>query len=469
MQVPAAILPFCLVRPPDRPPPGQENLDYETINQAYCNILAGASFVVGLRFAGTWNAAALSALTSLTARLVAVSKRSLADLTGRAVVEQALCVLVLAQGLVMAGSGDLSVLRTCRMMRARVHTNTAVTYGSHMATHLALGLLFLGGGRLGLSQSPEAVAALLVALYPKFPTHSADNRYHLQALRHLYALAVEPRLVVARCSETGELVQCKLGLQYQDTPQYRGPTIELAVPALLPALSALSTLTLAGPDHWTVSFRRSEDWAGLQTLLSAGGGVAVQRKVGPGLGEGVQWAMGREQLARLANTPGCTTYLASHLTGCPAHWVSTLHCLLAACLAAATPDLIPVLTTLLARPASLDSSQAAAQTRVLLQLARHPHPGLPSLLHPELALSLSQRVAAQQDEEPGLKTALRRYLVSPSPVVPHPSGRTCLAASLSLHSLPPGEQPGVGHPNPLRQAALLRNSLQPATLFRLMQ
>ncbi len=62
-----------------------------------------------------------------------------------------------------------------------------------MALHLGLGLLFLGGGNLTLCTSREAVAAMLCAFYPKFPTHSNDNRYHLQALRHLYVLAAEPR------------------------------------------------------------------------------------------------------------------------------------------------------------------------------------------------------------------------------------------------------------------------------------
>merc|ERR1719412_296197 len=131
--VPADMLPHCLVRPPDDPPPGEENLDYETLNQAYCNIIAGAAFVMSLRFAGSWNQAAFDTLDSLTKKLIAVSKRSIADLTGKAVIEQTLCVLVLAQGIVMAGSGDLSVLRTCRFLRSRVHNTQIVNYGSHMA------------------------------------------------------------------------------------------------------------------------------------------------------------------------------------------------------------------------------------------------------------------------------------------------------------------------------------------------
>ena len=65
----------------------------------------------------------------------------------------------------------------CRYLRSRVGPkHSTVTYGSHVALHLSLGLLFLGGGRLTLSTRPEAVAAMICAFYPKFPTHSNDNR-----------------------------------------------------------------------------------------------------------------------------------------------------------------------------------------------------------------------------------------------------------------------------------------------------
>ena len=135
---------------------------------------------LALRFAGTWNNAAFDTTEYLINKFIAVTKRSIADLTGKAVVEQTICILVLSQGMIMAGSGDLSTLRTCRMLRSRVHNSTVVNYGSHMAVHITIGLLFLGGGRLALASSPRAVAALLAAFFPKFPTHSSDNRYHLQ-------------------------------------------------------------------------------------------------------------------------------------------------------------------------------------------------------------------------------------------------------------------------------------------------
>ena len=47
---------------------------------------------------------------------------------------------------VKSGSGDLDVMRLIRKLRVRVLA-PEVTYGSHLATHMALGLLFLGSGR----------------------------------------------------------------------------------------------------------------------------------------------------------------------------------------------------------------------------------------------------------------------------------------------------------------------------------
>jgi len=56
----------------------------------------------------------------------------------------------------MAGSGDLEVTRLIRYLGSRVGPRFAtVTYGSHMALHMGLGLLYLGGGRYNLSTEPR--------------------------------------------------------------------------------------------------------------------------------------------------------------------------------------------------------------------------------------------------------------------------------------------------------------------------
>ncbi len=88
--------------------------------------------------------------------------------------------------MVMAGSGDLEVLRICRYLRSRVGPNvTHVLYGSHMAVNMALGLLFMAGGRYTLKTDPMSVALMLCAFYPQFPVDSNDNRQSSFFLFHL--------------------------------------------------------------------------------------------------------------------------------------------------------------------------------------------------------------------------------------------------------------------------------------------
>lgn len=122
--------------------------------------------------------------------------------------EVCLGVVALALSLVMAGTGHLPTLKLLRGLRRRLAPVPAamaattgqnpafsgvggLTYGNHMAISMALGFLFLGSGKQTFGTSNSAIAALLVALFPKFPQTPVDNRFHLQAFRHLYVLAAE--------------------------------------------------------------------------------------------------------------------------------------------------------------------------------------------------------------------------------------------------------------------------------------
>jgi len=80
----------------------------------------------------------------------------------------------------MAGSGDLQLLNLLRTLQTRVGPDRShVTFGSHVAVSMALGLLLLGGGRYGLRNDDDAIPILLAAFYPHFPMHSNDNRYEI--------------------------------------------------------------------------------------------------------------------------------------------------------------------------------------------------------------------------------------------------------------------------------------------------
>ena len=93
--------------------------------------------------------------------------------------------------MVMAGTGNVDCLKHFRSFTFipdnRKHSKSL--YGFQMAMHMAIGLLFLGGGQYTLDNTPTAVAALLCSIFPRFPAFTTDHRYHLQPLRHLYCLA----------------------------------------------------------------------------------------------------------------------------------------------------------------------------------------------------------------------------------------------------------------------------------------
>lgn len=127
----------------------------------------------------------------------------------KAALEDAIVVVLLSLSLVMAGSGHLPTFRLIQMLSRRVAAplrppnqaagpdgqpggpiaavlggagvgTNSLHYGHHLAVSLAAGLLFLSGGRSSLSTSNEAIAALLIALYPVWPCTPTDQRCHLQ-------------------------------------------------------------------------------------------------------------------------------------------------------------------------------------------------------------------------------------------------------------------------------------------------
>ena len=66
-------------------------------------------------------------------------------------------------------------MRICRQVRTRFRpASNAATYGSHLATHVVLDLLFLGGGRYTLSNSARAVLALIFRNFPRTATTTGE-------------------------------------------------------------------------------------------------------------------------------------------------------------------------------------------------------------------------------------------------------------------------------------------------------
>ena len=164
----------------------------------------------------------------------------------RAASRDGLNLVTLSMGMVMVGSGELSCLKRFRLAHGMY--NQPIRYGSHMATHMALGLLFVGEGRFSLGNSDAAVAAMVAAFYPHFPALSSDHRSYLPALRHLWVLAIEPRCLVARDVDTKEVVYLPMKVRLKEDSSIT--TTQLIAPTLIPSLDRLLSIKIDTPRYW---------------------------------------------------------------------------------------------------------------------------------------------------------------------------------------------------------------------------
>ncbi|KAL4762872.1 anaphase promoting complex subunit 1 [Aspergillus foveolatus] len=212
----------------------------------FFNIIAGLCFALGLRFAGSPDPAVRDVLLSYLDQFIRISRLPAPNYDARLArnsVRHCQDVVALSLAAVMAGTGDLALFRRLRSLHGRVDPDTP--YGSHMAAHMAIGMLFLGGGSYTLGTSNLAVASLICALYPIFPTTVLDNECHLQAFRHLWVLAAEPRCIVPRDLDSRRPVSMPITITDSD-----GVSGTLTAPCLLPDLSRIAKVEVLSPDYW---------------------------------------------------------------------------------------------------------------------------------------------------------------------------------------------------------------------------
>ncbi|OJD27390.1 hypothetical protein ACJ73_01219 [Blastomyces percursus] len=217
-----------------------------TDDMPFFNIVAGLCFAIGLRFAGSGLPQARDLLVSYLDQFKRISRftvHNYDEKLTRNAVRNCQDIIALSAAAVMAGTGDLIVFRRLRSLHG--HVGGDIPYGSHMAAHMAIGMLFLGGGTYTLGTSNLGIAALLCSFYPVFPTTVLDNKCHLQAFRHLWVLAAEPRCLIPRDLDTRRAVAIPVSLTLKT-----GESQVTTAPCLLPNLDDLATVKIQSPDHW---------------------------------------------------------------------------------------------------------------------------------------------------------------------------------------------------------------------------
>lgn len=233
----------------------ESSLAYTTDTVTYFYIKAGLCMAMALKHASTGNIEArdciiktLDTVCKLTEHTVTQHDQQLAK-QSLLHIQNSLC---LSLSIVMSGTGDLEALRRLRRLCLKTRKDTC---GVNIATNLALGILFLGGGQFRFGSDCFSVAALFIASYPVFPRVLVDNTSYLQPLRYFWALAARPNCVVVREVETGHPCVVTLRVAYKS-----GATVELQTPCAIPNLEGVECVCTA-----------SDDYGSVQIDLSAGG------------------------------------------------------------------------------------------------------------------------------------------------------------------------------------------------------
>ncbi|KAF8621486.1 hypothetical protein AX15_007773 [Amanita polypyramis BW_CC] len=221
---------------------------------AHYNICAGCCFAIGLKYAGTARQEAYMMIIKYFdafTRMVHSNSLAFDHKIKRSALRDGLNLISISLSMIMAGTGEITCFRRLRYAYGTYQQTMyhhSLKYGIHMATHLSLGLLFLGGGRYTLGTSNAAIACMVASFFPRFSHISFDNKCFLQALRHLWVLAVEPRCLIARDVDTTEVVYLPVKITMKEGNEVG--TTQLISPTLIPDLDQLMSIRVDTPRYW---------------------------------------------------------------------------------------------------------------------------------------------------------------------------------------------------------------------------
>lgn len=252
-------------------------IDDEVIKQASYYIICGACLSMGLRFAGSRNKDAFRVLLRKLdqfMKLQLVQDTNAQQRITKCFVRTCVNVVSTAAAMVMAGAGNRQLVDRLEKLSNRVSPD--MNYGDHMAISMSLGLLFTGLGGYTLCTTNEAIASLLCAFYPFYPLKTDDNRYHLQAFRHLWVMAVDSRWLMPFdvADEKPCRVPMKLELFDDDgqTPssQRKIRNVRIQAPTVVPDFKLIKSIRLDGERYWPLSVDMTDDGQYQRSIIKSG-------------------------------------------------------------------------------------------------------------------------------------------------------------------------------------------------------
>ncbi|KAF0984228.1 hypothetical protein FDP41_007405 [Naegleria fowleri] len=242
-----------------RSTPAETIIDSSELCKIYAHVICGCCLSIGFKYAGSHDSKAFDLILNIVQQAMKMRLKLYAHDASipyyvkldKFTSDRTIIIGLLSLSCIMSGSGNVEVIRLVKQLRQKYISSPSTLYGGygiHMALSMSLGLVFLGGGRFSLSTSDRSIAALLCSLYPVFPQTTTDNRYHSQALRHLYILAAENRLLETLDIDTKE--SCHVPVTIETT---QGMTLQKLSPCLIPESHLISKITTSNERYYPLT------------------------------------------------------------------------------------------------------------------------------------------------------------------------------------------------------------------------
>lgn len=105
-------------------------------------------------------------------------------------------------------------------------------------------------------------------------------RYHLQALRHFYVLATQPRLLLPKDIDTKHFCYVNVRLTFQSKCPKDEEKIIVRAPCLLPQLNRLEKVEINDDRYWKIIFEKDRNFDQLEKILGANCVLDVKQRAG---------------------------------------------------------------------------------------------------------------------------------------------------------------------------------------------
>uniref|UniRef100_A0AC34RAV0 Anaphase-promoting complex subunit 1 n=1 Tax=Panagrolaimus sp. JU765 TaxID=591449 RepID=A0AC34RAV0_9BILA len=244
--VPEVIWKYIILIKEKKFDPRKHNVDPTTVVQTFFSIQAGIALALGIRYASSFHHRLCDILLKYGRELDPEFKETSTFLEYLEENSQQgfSAIFGVAMSLMMAGSGHLPTLRYLRKLKDydfKFPSQEVDNYvfPVHAFANMGLGFLFMGNGRYGFSRTNEAVAMLIISLFPIFPHNISDNRCYFQPLRTLWCLSTEFRHLCPVDEEKHSFIKM------QATAITKlGEELHFPLPGILPPLTDITTITL---------------------------------------------------------------------------------------------------------------------------------------------------------------------------------------------------------------------------------